>query len=137
MHVYEKGHSHFYTPWQMMVAFKNGDEKQSRLRLNRNAAAIEMDLYRRLHITRSGKLPLRCFDGSNMMNYQMPPKVAETTYCQKEETPLECHEYPGLDKLGNNDAASLLKNQQSFPRDDQIGRGQVSDSILKFVTQYF
>ena len=33
----------------MMVAFKNGDEKQSRLRLNRNAAAIEMDLHQRLH----------------------------------------------------------------------------------------
>ena len=45
MHVYDEGHYHFYTPWQMMVAFKNGDKKQSRLGWYRNAAAIEMDLH--------------------------------------------------------------------------------------------
>ena len=127
MHVYDKGHCHFY----------NGDEKQSRLHWYRNAAAIEMDLHQHLHRTRHGNLPLCYFDGSIMMNYQMPPKVVETTYCQEEETPLEYYEYLGLDELRNKDSVFQLKDRQSFPGDYQVGQGQVSDFILKFVTQYF
>ena len=42
-------------------------------------------------------------------------------YCWKEETLLECYEYPGLDELGNNDSVFQLKDQQSFPGDDQVG----------------
>ena len=88
IHVYEEGHSHFYTPWQFLVAFKDSSLKGS---WYRNAAEIEIELHQRLFRTNSGKPAIRYFDGSIMSNYQMPPKVVATNHCRKGDDKLECH----------------------------------------------
>lgn len=93
MHNYDEGHSHFHYPWAYLVNFKDA---KTRARWYRTSAEIEIELHKRIHRTKSGKPALLFFDASTMMNYQMPSRADETTYCRKEITPWECEEYRGI-----------------------------------------
>jgi len=92
MHIYDEGHPHFDAPWNFLVAFK--DEK-SRANWYKSSAQIEIEIHKRIHRRKSGKPPLRYFDGATMMGYQLTPKAQQTVYCRKEPTPWECDEYVG------------------------------------------
>ena len=80
----ESSHSHFYEPWQFIVAFKDGSSAVTRWTMS-SAANMEVLLHQRLSRTKSGQPALRYFDGSTMTSFQIPPKVTETNYCRQQE----------------------------------------------------
>ena len=63
--------------------------RQLKANWSRNSAEIDLALHRRLYRTKSGKSPLRYFDGSTMATFQVPPKVIETLFCRTSE----CREF--------------------------------------------
>lgn len=87
MHIYDESHSHYDAPWNILAAFKN---YKTNARWYRPVAGIEIELHRRLHRTRSGNPALRYFDGPTMVDFQVPSRAEEVTYCRKEVTPWEC-----------------------------------------------
>merc|ERR1719203_2743792 len=93
IHTYDEGHNHFYMPWSYLVAFK---DYQSRAEWHRTAPELQIALQQRLHKTKSGAPVLRYFDAATMLQYQLPSKAQETTFCRKEEHPPECDEYVGV-----------------------------------------
>ena len=46
--------------------------------------------------TKSGKMPLRYFDGPTMTSYQVPSKASENIYCRNSEEPEECNSHRGF-----------------------------------------
>mmetsp|Transcript_42960 Transcript_42960/g.90246 ORF Transcript_42960/g.90246 Transcript_42960/m.90246 type:complete len:925 (+) Transcript_42960:227-3001(+) len=119
MHNYDEGHSHFQAPWSYLVCLK---DSKSRASWYRTAPEIEIELHQRLHSTESGAPALRFFDGSTMVDYQTPPKAAETTYCRKEDEPWECDEYLGIDPEFVNAPISHLEARKST-LGEHAGRG--------------
>lgn len=65
-------------------------DRSLKTRWYRTAAEIEIELHQRLHKTKSGKPPLRYFDGSVMESYQIPPKVVETNFCRQQGEDTRC-----------------------------------------------
>ena len=83
----ESSHSHFYEPWQFIIAFKDGSSAATRWTMS-SAANVEVLLHQRLSRTKSCEPALRYFDGSTMTSF-IPPKVTETNYCRQHECQLE------------------------------------------------
>ena len=107
IHIYDAPHCHFYEPWQILVAFKDGNSKAN---WSRNSAEIDLALHRRLYRTKSGKSPLRYFDGSTMTTFQVPPKVIETNFCRSSE----CREFKVMDpKRTMSSQVAWIANQQT------------------------
>jgi len=84
---YEDFHSNFQDPWTYLVACKSPD---CRSKWYANEAAIEVSIHERILPTKSNKPPLKYFDGSTMLNYQIPHKSFETTHCRKKPIPIDC-----------------------------------------------
>lgn len=94
MHSYDEAHSNFLAPWSYLAAFKDSKFKSN---WYRNAAEIDLQLDQRIHKTKSGKRPLRYFDGPTMKNYQIPPKGFATIHCRQTNVPEECNGFFGFD----------------------------------------
>ncbi|KAL3783079.1 hypothetical protein ACHAW5_002124 [Stephanodiscus triporus] len=88
IHPYEEAHCGFAAPWSMLVAFKN-------IRTNdnwyRNAPEVELQLQKRILPSKSGKSPLRYFDGPSMRSYLSLPIAFETVYCRQVDPPKDCN----------------------------------------------
>jgi len=112
IHTYAEGHSGFYMPWSYLVAFK---EYGTKANWQRPAPQMQIELYKRLQKTKSGKPILKYFDAETMMRYQLPPKAVETLYCRQDEHPYECDYYVGFDpaKVNNCPASECLKVEKS------------------------
>ena len=107
IHIYDAPHCHFYEPWQILVAFK---DRNSKANWSRNSAEIDLALHRRLYRTKSGKSPLRYFDGSTMTTFQVPPKVIETNFCRSSE----CREFKVMNpKRTMSSQVAWMANQQT------------------------
>mmetsp|Transcript_10902 Transcript_10902/g.24080 ORF Transcript_10902/g.24080 Transcript_10902/m.24080 type:complete len:970 (-) Transcript_10902:202-3111(-) len=120
IHRYDEGHSHFYMPWSYLVAFK---DYESRAGWHRTAPELQIALQQRLHKTKSGAPVLRYFDAATMLQYQLPSKAQETTYCRKEEYPWECDEWVGIHPdYAHLPAAEYLKVDKSGVG-EHAGRG--------------
>ena len=87
-----KGHSHFYQPWQFIIAFKSSNSANKWIK---KSAETEILLHKRLHKTKNKDTHhLRYYDGSIQLKYQVPPKAIETNHCRKEgcsDYQLELH----------------------------------------------
>lgn len=86
-HVYEEIHNGFGAPWVNVVACKDVICRQG---WHRNEAEVELEIRKRVLPTVSGNPPLKYFDGSTMVMYQVPHKVFETVYCRKVPIPESC-----------------------------------------------
>jgi hypothetical protein len=69
------------------VAFKS---YASRKHWYSNAAEIEVAIQKRILRTKSGKAPLRYFDGATMASYQAPSRTIENLFCRRQPTPFGC-----------------------------------------------
>jgi hypothetical protein len=83
----KKGHSYFFAPWSYLVCFKN---YESRANWYRSAPELAVELHERLYGTKSGQPTLRYVDESTLIDYQLPSKAQETTYCRGEDKAKEC-----------------------------------------------
>lgn len=80
MHAYEDGHSGFYGPWSYLLVCR---EKSCEDNLNANEALIDLEIYKRIKRTHSGKSPLKYFDGATMRSVQSStPKAWEIFSCR-------------------------------------------------------
>lgn len=93
---YEDFHSNFQSPWTYLVACKTAD---CHSKWYANEAEIELAIHRRILRTKSGKSPLKYFDGSTMTNYQIPHKSFESVHCRRSPMPIDCeiiYNYPNV-----------------------------------------
>ena len=60
-----------------------------------NLAEIELAIRKRIVTTKSGREPLRYFDGATMVSYQIPSRTIENVFCRRHPTPLECYDSEG------------------------------------------
>ena len=132
----ESSHSHFYEPWQFIVAFKDSSSAVTRWTMS-SAANMEVLLHQRLSRTKSGQPALRYFDGSTMTSFQIPPKVTETNYCRQHACQLEYTESRPQDRSRQENllqAFSMAKGNLS-----QYGSIVTYESILttKHKEQYY
>lgn len=126
IHIYEEGHSEFYSPWATMVAFKNIETRNS---WYRNSAEVDIQIKKRIGKGATNAPLLRNFDGSTMMGYQVTPKVFDTIYCKQQTVPAEC-----LDKnIKSNQAYNPILDRSSNSRQSKIhhffGRGKSEELI--------
>ena len=120
----ESSHSHFYEPWQFIVAFKDSSSAVTRWTMS-SAAKIEVLLHQRLFRAKSNQPALRYFDGSTMTSFQIPPKVTETNYCRQHECQGYTKSNPQDEKENLLQALSMAKGNLS-----QYGSITTYESIL-------
>jgi len=127
----ESSHSHFYEPWQFILAFKDGS---SAVRWRSSSAAeIEVLLHQRLSKTKSNQPSLRYFDGSTMASFQIPPKVTETNYCRQHE----CQGYIKSHPQDRSRQQNLLQTVSMAKKNlSQHGSIASYESITKYKEQY-
>ena len=87
MHIYEESHCGFAAPWSFLVAMKS---EISRKNWYRSGADIEIDIHERMVETKSGKSPIKYFDGATMTSYQLPSKAFESVFCKGSPKPSSC-----------------------------------------------
>merc|ERR1719221_2154944 len=88
LHTYDEGHSHFYMPWEYLVAFKKSRGSDTAWR--RSQSEIEVALHNRIRRTKSGRPALRYVDASTVAQFQLPSKAREVNYCLHKEHTQQC-----------------------------------------------
>jgi len=109
IHIYEESHSGFLSPWSTLLAFKHYD---SRANWYRSAAEIELELQKRILPTKSGRRPLRNYDGATHFSYQVPSKPFETIDCRAMDGTYKCGNYGGFSPININVPTSDLEVRQ-------------------------
>jgi hypothetical protein len=88
-----KAHGGYGGPWSFLAAFKS---QKTRERWYASDSQVEEYIARRLVRTKSGKSPLRYFDGPTMSSYQIPSRAFERVFCRERPHPEECELSGGL-----------------------------------------
>ena len=95
IHIYEEGHSRFFSPWSYLVAFKSF---ATRVNWYLTEAEVEINIHDRILPDKEGKSTLTYFDGATMVSYQAPHRVFETIFCRESPMPVDCDIYQGYDR---------------------------------------
>jgi spermidine synthase len=88
LHAYDEAHGGFESPWTFFAVMKNRESRDSWFR---NEAEVEWKIRKRAMRTSDNESPFRFFDGSTMMEWKNPNRIAAEVYCRLQPTPLSCH----------------------------------------------
>jgi len=105
---YDENLCGFSAPWSFLVAMKDIE-----YRANWHASESEQTLWIRKNAmeTKTGELPFRYFDGSEMTGYRFPSRVQQELFCRQE--PEECKLGSGFDPAIVNYPLSSFEVKQS------------------------
>lgn len=98
-HIYAEAHSGLFGPWSTMMVFKS---YETRSNWYRSVAGIDLQLKKRILPTKSGKRPLKYFDGGTQYGYQVPTKPYEKVYCRTLDGTDKCGHYLGFSPKNTN-----------------------------------
>jgi hypothetical protein len=127
MYVYEEGKSGFLEPHAFLMVCK---DIGCRSRWLARTDAVDYEIYSRILPSKSGKAPLKHYDGATQSSYQAVPMAWESVYCRREPTPFECA-YRALDFTKEVHEFSFNENESSFRVDLQENdQGEVIGSSV-------
>jgi len=111
LHIYEESHGGILGPRSYVVACKS---KTCNSKWLSNNPLLEIQIHHRIFRTYSGAPPLKYVDGATLASYQVPHKVIENLYCQRDPIPNEC---------------TILQNHGNMPN-LPLAQFQVENSII-------
>jgi len=100
LHVYDEDRCGFFAPWSYLLACKTAACNDN---FHANPAQVDLAIHQQILRTKSGKHPLRYFDGTTMGLYQVPAKAWELSFCRKVTNPAACYAdfYDSIPKKAN------------------------------------
>mmetsp|Transcript_39161 Transcript_39161/g.91235 ORF Transcript_39161/g.91235 Transcript_39161/m.91235 type:complete len:372 (-) Transcript_39161:99-1214(-) len=78
-HVYDEDHCGFFYPWSYVLACKKASCRQN---FYRNEAEVNVAIHNKMIRTKSGRHPLKYFDGFTMGMYQTPSRPWQESFCR-------------------------------------------------------
>merc|ERR1712032_1285804 len=100
-----------------------------------NEAQVNIAIHNQMISTKSGRYPLKFFDGATLARYQVPEKSWEQTYCRHTDLLMECSSiYDAIDfksgqQVGKKIQGSKFNNFQKMPEEFMVEKA-FSDIIL-------
>jgi spermidine synthase len=138
LHVYDEAHGGFESPWTFFAVMKNRESRDSWFQ---NEAEVDRRIRTRAIRTNDNGSPFRFFDGSTMMEWKHPNRIAAEVFCRLHPTPLSCHgeklETQAVDTRDFADheavAPSSITTRPHFGWRQWVGRLYVDPAALRLV----